>query len=180
MYSTIIKESFKICVKKWITIIHKKKMNFIPYTFIHSFILVSASLLQCYWTAAIAFNSTSKRISLRWKTATLFPFAAVAQRFLPEVMRCRAGKRQGCWFLQSMRLFHFLSTPFSSSRLCLEHSRWVSSLCPLAFVQIFSSLIETNLFTIFLSLFPGYINEQSLIRERLVEVYKHEYTGIYY
>jgi len=52
--------------------------------------------LQCYRNVAIAFNSTSVRMSPRWKTATLFPFAAVAQRFLPAVMRRWAGKQQGC------------------------------------------------------------------------------------
>lgn len=122
---------------------------------IHLFTLANATSLQRCRNAAIAFNSTSGRMSQRWKTAALFPFAAVAQRFLPAVMRRRAGKQRGCcrcsWFLQSTRLFHFLLTPFSSSQLCLEHSRWLSSLRPLAFVQVF--LVEANLSIIFLSLF---------------------------
>lgn len=66
------------------------------HTRIYSFTLANATPLQWYRNATIAFNSTSKRMSLRWKTATLFPFAAVAQRFLPAVMRRRAGKQQGC------------------------------------------------------------------------------------
>lgn len=48
---------------------------------------------------------------LRWKTAALFPFAAVAQRFLPAVMRRRAGKQQGCcrcsWFSSQRVYFTF-------------------------------------------------------------------------
>lgn len=48
------------------------------HTRIYSFILANATPLQWYRNATIAFNSTSKRMLLRWKTAALFPFAAVA------------------------------------------------------------------------------------------------------